>query len=56
METIQQKFAMFIGSLSPDEQRAVAPLMQTFAGALGTAGGAPGENTPPQFPHRGPSR
>ena len=31
METIQQKFAMFIGSLSPEEQRAVAPLMQIFS-------------------------
>jgi len=48
METIQQKFAMFIGSLSPEEQRAVAPLMEAFAGTLsGPPGGAePGEAPP----------
>ena len=34
METIQQKFAMFIGSLSPEEQRAVAPLMQIFSSTM----------------------
>ena len=34
METIQQKFAMFIGSLSPEEQRAVAPLMQVFSSTM----------------------
>jgi len=48
METIEQKFAMFIGSLSPEEQRAVVPLMGTFAGALGgpPGGAQPGEAPP----------
>ena len=53
METIEQKFAMFINSLSPEEQRAVAPLMETFADTLGgPPGGAAeaGENEPPQIP------
>ena len=52
METIQQKFAMFVGSLSPDEQRAVAPLMTAFAGTLGgpQQGAGPDDMAPPLPP------
>ena len=48
METIQQKFAMFMSALSPEEQRAVVPLMGAFVGTMsGPPGGAaPGEAPP----------
>ena len=51
METIQQKFAMFMGALSPEEQRAVVPLMTAFTDTMGAPGGAPqGDEAPPLPP------
>ena len=47
METIQQKFAMFIGSLTPDEQRAVAPLMQIFSSTMSGPQQGQGLSSPP---------
>ena len=44
MPAIEQKFAAFINSLSPDEQRAAAPLMQIFSQAM--AGPQPGSEGP----------
>ena len=41
METIQQKFAMFMSALSPEEQRAVVPLMKVFTDTLAMPGGEP---------------
>jgi hypothetical protein len=35
MEPIQAKFAAFMGALSPEEQRAVIPLMKTFTDTMG---------------------
>ena len=50
--TLEQKFAMFIGSLTPDEQRAVAPLMQIFSQTV--AGPQQGQDTaPPPLPPPG---
>jgi hypothetical protein len=53
METIQQKFAMFMSALSPEEQRAVIPLMATFINTMGAPGGAPGGDTAPPLPPPG---
>ena len=53
METIEQKFAMFIGSLSPEEQRAVVPLMGTFAGAMGGPPQGAGPDMAPPLPPPG---
>ena len=51
METIEQKFAMFMSALSPEEQRAVIPLMKTFTDTMGAPGGAPpGDMAPPLPP------
>jgi hypothetical protein len=48
MLTIQQKFAAFMSALTPEEQRAVVPLMKTFADTMGTPGGEPeGDEAPP---------
>lgn len=44
MPAIEQKFAAFINSLSPDDQRAVAPLMQIFSQTM--AGPQPGSQGP----------
>lgn len=50
--TLEQKFAMFIGSLTPDEQRQVAPLMQIFSQTV--AGPQQGQDTaPPPMPPPG---
>ena len=50
--SVEQKFSAFIGSLSPDEQRAVIPLMGTFAGAMGgpQQGAGPDDSAPPLPP------
>ena len=51
METIEQKFAMFMSALSPEEHRAVVPLMTAFVGSMGAPGGAPqGDEAPPLPP------
>jgi hypothetical protein len=51
MPTIEQKFSTFISMLSPDEQRAVAPLMQIFAGTMsGPQQGAGPDEAPPLPP------
>ena len=53
MEPIQMKFAAFMSALSPEEQRAVVPLMTAFVGTMGGAGGAPGGDTAPPLPPPG---
>ena len=57
MPAVEQKFAAFINSLSPDEQRSVAPLMQTFsqtmAGPQMGNGGPDVTNAPPPLPPPG---
>ena len=51
MEPIQQKFAAFMSALSPEEQRAVIPLMKTFTDTMATPGGEqPGAEAPPMPP------
>jgi hypothetical protein len=51
MLTIQQKFAAFMSALSPEEQRAVIPLMKTFTDTMATPGGEPeGDEAPPLPP------
>ena len=55
MPTIEQKFATFIGMLSPDEQRAVAPLMQVFSQTMSgpQQGAGPDDAAPPLPPPGG---
>jgi len=53
METIQQKFAMFMSALSPEEQRAVIPLMKTFTDTMGASGGGPEGDAAPPLPPPG---
>jgi len=50
--SVEEKFSAFIGSLSPEEQRAVVPLMGTFAGAMGgpQQGAGLGAEAPPLPP------
>jgi len=52
METIQQKFAMFMSALTPEEQRAVVPLMATFITTISgpQQGAGPDEMAPPPPP------
>jgi hypothetical protein len=53
MEPVQQKFASFMASLSPEEQRAVVPLMTAFVGTMGAPSGADGGDTAPPLPPPG---
>ena len=50
--SVEEKFSAFIGSLSPEEQRAVVPLMGTFAGTMGgpQQGAGPDDMAPPLPP------
>ena len=52
MEPIQQKFAAFMSTLSPEEQRAVVPLMATFINTLSgpQQGAGPDDMAPPLPP------
>ena len=51
MEPVQMKFAAFMSALSPEEQRAVVPLMTAFVGTMGAPGGQPeGTEAPPLPP------
>jgi len=54
MEPVQMKFAAFMSALSPEEQRAVVPLMTAFVGTMGGAGGgAPEGGEAPPLPPPG---
>jgi hypothetical protein len=51
--TIEQKFSTFISLLSPDEQRAVAPLMQIFSQTMAGPQQGDGLDAPPPPPPPG---
>jgi hypothetical protein len=45
--SIEQKFAAFVSTLTPDEQRAVAPLMQIFSQTMAGPQQGNGLDAPP---------